>query len=119
MNIADPSGRIKRDEWVELARRHKVSTLLDAAADAPPVERLTEYLKIGFDMVAFSGGKAIRGPNDPGLLLGRKDLIAAAKLNANPHCGTIGRVGGTGDKGILISVFVLSKAKSKSLSNGF
>jgi D-glucosaminate-6-phosphate ammonia-lyase len=92
MNIADPSGRIKRAEWVELARRHKVPTLLDAAADAPPVERLTEYLKIGFDMVAFSGGKAIRGPNDTGLLLGRKDLIAAAKLNANPHCGTIGRM---------------------------
>jgi D-glucosaminate-6-phosphate ammonia-lyase len=42
--------------------------------------------------VAVSGGKAIRGPNDTGLLLGRKDLIEAAKLNANPHCGTIGRM---------------------------
>jgi seryl-tRNA(Sec) selenium transferase len=92
MNIADPSGQIKRTEWVELARRHKVPTLLDAAADAPPRDRLTEYMKMGFDMVAFSGGKAMRGPNDTGLLLGRKDLIAAAKLNANPHCGTIGRM---------------------------
>jgi len=92
LNISDPTGRIKRAEWVELARQAKVPTLLDAAADAPPVERLTEYFKMGFDMVAFSGGKAIRGPNDTGLLLGRKALIEAAKLNANPHCGTIGRM---------------------------
>ena len=92
MNYAEPDGRIKRAEWVELARRHKVPTLLDAAADTPPVERLSEYNKQGFDLVAFSGGKAIRGPNDTGLLLGAKDLIAAAKLNTNPHCGTIGRM---------------------------
>src|SRR5205814_294881 len=67
-------------------------TLLDAAADTPPVGRLSEYTRMGFDLVAFSGGKAIRGPNDTGLLLGRKDLVGAAKLNANPHCGTIGRM---------------------------
>jgi L-seryl-tRNA(Ser) seleniumtransferase len=92
MNVAEPDGRIKRQEWLELARRHKVPTLLDAAADVPPVERLSLYNKMGFDLVAFSGGKAIRGPNDTGLLLGRKDLIAAAKVNTNPHCGTIGRM---------------------------
>jgi L-seryl-tRNA(Ser) seleniumtransferase len=92
MNHADADGKIPRKEWVELARRHKVPTLLDAAADTPPVGRLTEYTQMGFDMVAFSGGKAIRGPNDTGLLLGRKDLIDAAKRNANPHCGTIGRM---------------------------
>src|SRR5206468_1064127 len=66
--------------------------LLDAAADVPPVGRLAEYTGMGFDLVAVSGGKAMRGPNDTGLLLGRKDLVAAAKLNANPHCGTIGRM---------------------------
>jgi L-seryl-tRNA(Ser) seleniumtransferase len=92
MNIAEPAGRIKRQEWIEAARRHKVPTLLDAAADVPPVERLSEYNKMGFDLVAFSGGKALRGPNDTGLLLGRKDLIEAGRLNANPHCGTIGRM---------------------------
>src|SRR5207247_5056704 len=43
-------------------------------------------------LVAFSGGKALLGPNDTGLLLGRKDLIEAAKLNTNPHCGCIGRM---------------------------
>jgi uncharacterized pyridoxal phosphate-dependent enzyme len=92
MNYADADGKIDRKEWVKLARRHKIPTLLDAAADAPPVERLGEYNKMGFDLVAFSGGKALRGPNDTGLLLGRKDLIEAGKKNANPHCGTIGRM---------------------------
>src|SRR5262249_36804325 len=92
MNYMDGDGRIKRGEWVELARRHQVPTLLDAAADVPPTERLSEYTKMGFDLVAFSGGKALRGPNNTGLLLGRKDLIEAAKRNANPHCGTIGRM---------------------------
>jgi L-seryl-tRNA(Ser) seleniumtransferase len=92
MNFAEEDGRIKRPEWIELARRHKVPTLLDAAADVPPAGRLSEYTRIGFDLVAFSGGKALRGPNDTGLLLGRKDLIAAARLNTNPHCGTIGRM---------------------------
>jgi seryl-tRNA(Sec) selenium transferase len=47
---------------------------------------------MGFDLVAISGGKALRGPNDTGLLLGRKELIEAGKRNANPHCGTIGRM---------------------------
>ena len=62
MNINEPDGQIKRAEWVELARKHKVPTLIDAAAETPPVARLTEYLKQGFDLAAFSGGKAIRGP---------------------------------------------------------
>jgi L-seryl-tRNA(Ser) seleniumtransferase len=91
MNHAVGDGKINREAWVELARTHGVPTLLDAAADAPPVSRLSEYTKMGFDLVAFSGGKAIRGPNDTGLLLGRKDLIDAAKRNTNPNCGTIGR----------------------------
>jgi L-seryl-tRNA(Ser) seleniumtransferase len=92
MNLSEADGRIGRAEWIELARRHQIPTLLDAAADVPPVERLSEYNRIGFDLVAFSGGKALRGPSNTGLLLGRKDLIEAAKANANPHCGTIGRM---------------------------
>jgi L-seryl-tRNA(Ser) seleniumtransferase len=47
---------------------------------------------MGFDLVAVSGGKAMCGPNDTGLLVGRKDLIEAAKKNSNPHCGNIGRM---------------------------
>lgn len=92
MNMADADGKIKRDEWARLAREHEIPCLIDAAADVPPVSRIAEYAKTGYDLIAVSGGKAIRGPNDTGLLLGRKDLIEAAKLNANPHCGTIGRM---------------------------
>lgn len=91
MNKDDAAGRMRRAEWVALAREHKVPTLLDAAADVPPAERLSEYVRMGFDLVAFSGGKAMRGPNDTGLLLGRKELIDAAKLNTNPQCPSIGR----------------------------
>ncbi len=91
MNKDDAAGRLRRAEWVALAREHKLPTLLDAAADVPPAERLSEYNRMGFDLVAFSGGKAMRGPNDTGLLLGRKELIDAAKLNTNPNCPSIGR----------------------------
>jgi D-glucosaminate-6-phosphate ammonia-lyase len=92
MNVAEPDGRIQVREWIKLARQHQVPTLLDAAADVPPLERLSGFNRMGFDLVAFSGGKALRGPNDTGLLLGHKALVEAAKLNANPHCGTIGRM---------------------------
>src|SRR5262249_38107055 len=77
MNIANDAGKIKREEWAELARKHKIPALIDAAADVPPVERIAEYAKLGFDLIALSGGKAMRGPNDTGLLLGRKELVAA------------------------------------------
>jgi L-seryl-tRNA(Ser) seleniumtransferase len=90
-NIHEKSGRIGHRDWIAAARRHRIPTLLDAAADTPPRERLWEYNKMGFDLVAFSGGKALRGPQNAGLLLGRKDLIDAAKLNTSPNCGTIGR----------------------------
>jgi L-seryl-tRNA(Ser) seleniumtransferase len=92
MNKDEAEGRIRGREWIEIARQHQLPTLLDAAADVPPLERLAGYSRMGFDLVAFSGGKAIRGPNDTGLLLGPKKLIEAAKLNTNPHCGTIGRM---------------------------
>lgn len=91
MNKEEAAGRINAKEWVSLAQKHQVPTLLDAAADVPPLERLSGYNRMGFDLVAFSGGKAMRGPNDAGLLLGRRPLIEAAKLNTNPHCGTMGR----------------------------
>ena len=90
-NVHEQDGRIGRREWVEVARRRQIPTLLDAAADTPPLERLREYNQLGFDLVVFSGGKAIRGPQDTGLLLGNRELIEAAKRNTAPFCGNIGR----------------------------
>lgn len=84
-------GQIKDEEFAALGKKHGIPTLNDAAADVPPVENLWKYTAMGFDLVAFSGGKGIRGPQSAGLLLGRKDLIAAARLNGPPNSDTIGR----------------------------
>jgi D-glucosaminate-6-phosphate ammonia-lyase len=91
LNSSDPQGKIHHEEFVALGKKHKIPTLIDAAADVPPVENLFRYTKIGFDLVAFSGGKGLRGPQSSGLLLGRKDLIAAARLNNNPNSDSICR----------------------------
>lgn len=90
-NANEPLGAIKAAEFVELGKKHKVPTFNDAAADVPPVANLTKYTKMGFDLVTFSGGKGIRGPQSAGLLLGRSDLIEAARMNASPNGDTIGR----------------------------
>lgn len=90
-NDNDPVGQIKAAQFAELGKKLGVPTFNDAAADVPPVENFTRYLKMGYDLVCFSGGKGIRGPQSAGLLLGRKDLIEAAALNNNPHTDSIGR----------------------------
>src|SRR5215475_13590950 len=90
-NDADPKGQIKIDEFVKLGKKHNIPTFNDAAADAPPTENLSKYTKMGFDLVTFSGGKGIRGPQSAGLLLGRKELIDAARLNCSPNSDSIGR----------------------------
>jgi len=90
-NNNNPLGRIQDEAFVRLGKKHGIPTLNDAAADVPPVDNLWKYTAMGFDLVAFSGGKGLRGPQSAGLLLGRKDLIAAARLNAPPNGNTIGR----------------------------
>ncbi len=90
-NLFEPRGKICHAEWLRLADRFSLPTLLDAAADTPPVENLWRFNRMGYDMVVFSGGKAIRGPQSSGLLLGRSDLIEAAKRNAVPNEGAVGR----------------------------
>jgi D-glucosaminate-6-phosphate ammonia-lyase len=90
LNKADTEGRIRRDEWIHVARERGVPTFNDAAADVPPPERLSAYVKEGFDLVAFSGGKGLLGPQCSGLLLGCKELIEAGMPSISPHLG-IGR----------------------------
>ena len=87
----DTPDSVTHEQFVEIARRHNIPTFIDAAADVPPMERLFMYQRMGFDLVTFSGGKIIRGPQSAGILLGRRDLIEAAKLNFNPYEAPIGR----------------------------
>jgi len=90
-NFANAAGQIKVDEWVKLGKQYKIPCMNDAAADTPPVSHLWDYANMGYDLITFSGGKAIRGPQCAGLLIGRKELVANALLNNSPHEDTIGR----------------------------
>jgi L-seryl-tRNA(Ser) seleniumtransferase len=64
--------------------------ILDAAAELPPVENLTRFISMGADMVAFSGGKGVRGPQSTGILAGRRDLIESALEHARTGKPTAG-----------------------------
>lgn len=74
-----------------IAKAAKVPFLLDSAAGIPPMENLKKWIALGVDLVDFSGGKGLCGPQSSGLLLGRKDLIEAAMYNSSPWEGAICR----------------------------
>ena len=88
---AAEQGQISREDWIRIAHKHGVPCFNDAAADVPPISNLWNYTQMGFDLVTFSGGKGIRGPQNAGLLLGRKDLTDAAAINNNPNDDVVGR----------------------------
>ncbi|MDQ3012504.1 MAG: selenocysteine synthase [Acidobacteriota bacterium] len=90
-NDREHTGQIGAAEFVSLGKQHGIPTFNDAAADVPPTETLSKFTKMGFDLATFSGGKGIRGPQSAGLLLGRCDLIEAARLNSSPNSDSIGR----------------------------
>jgi len=91
LNVATDSGQIKHEEWVAIAKKHHIPTLIDIAADIPPVQNLWKFNDLGFDLVCVSGGKAICGPQSAGILMGRKELVKAARLNGPPYSNNIGR----------------------------
>jgi len=84
LNREAPIGKIQHQPWLDLAKKHNIPTMIDMAADVPPVENPWKYNVMGFDLVCISGGKAICGPQSAGILMGKKDLIAAARLNGPP-----------------------------------
>ncbi|MFH1084402.1 MAG: aminotransferase class V-fold PLP-dependent enzyme [Chloroflexota bacterium] len=84
----------------ELAHVAGVPLVVDAAAEVPPVDNLTRFLREGADLVTFSGGKAICGPQSTGFILGRADLIEACRLNDCPN-GGVGRPMKTGKEDII------------------
>lgn len=87
----EPEGPISAAAFAEAARKHGCPALIDIAADVPPVENLQRFTGMGFALAAISGGKAIGGPQNSGILFGSEDLIAAARANASPNDDTIGR----------------------------
>ena len=90
-NILSSNGKVSGAETVAIAKEHNIYTFNDAAADVPPKERLWDYPAMGFDMVTFSGGKDIRGPQASGVLIGKEELIHYALLNMSPQEDRIGR----------------------------
>jgi uncharacterized pyridoxal phosphate-dependent enzyme len=84
------SGDLPLPDVIEVANAHSVPVVVDAAAQLPPVENLWRFTQMGAALAVFSGGKDLRGPQPSGLILGRRDLIAACALNGNPN-HSIGR----------------------------
>jgi uncharacterized pyridoxal phosphate-dependent enzyme len=91
LNIEADKGKIGYEEWVALGKKHNIPTSNDIAADVPPVSNLTKFNDMGFDFVVVSGGKAIRGPQSAGILMGKKQIIDGARLHMPPRGYNIGR----------------------------
>jgi len=91
LNIEADKGQIQHEEWVSIGRKYNIPTSIDIAADVPPVSNLWKFNDMGFSFVAISGGKAMRGPQSAGLLMGKKDIVAAARMSMPPRGFTLGR----------------------------
>ena len=77
----EPKG-IGLEETIRVAHEHGVPVIVDAAAEVPPRSNLSKFHKMGADMVAFSGGKGIGGPQSSGLLAGKADLMESVVMNS-------------------------------------
>ncbi len=91
LNANTDGGEINRENFVSIGKKHGIPTFIDCAADVPPLENLFKFTKMGFDLVAFSGGKGLRGPQSAGLLLGNRKFIEAARQHTPPRGHTIAR----------------------------
>ncbi|MCI0621418.1 MAG: aminotransferase class V-fold PLP-dependent enzyme [Acidobacteria bacterium] len=114
--VVGPYGEVSLEEALEIAHRAELPLILDAAAEIPPAENLSKFVKMGVDLVAFSGGKNLRGPQCSGLLLGRKDLVKKAYANSAPndYLPRIAKVGKEEIVGLLTAVELALKRDYKA-----
>ena len=85
-----PPQDLPLEDVIKIAHKRDVPVVVDAAAEFPTFSILRHYIDMGADLVIFSGGKGIRGPQSSGLILGRRDLIEACAMNGSPYHG-VGR----------------------------
>ena len=79
------SATVPLSEAVDVAHSHDLPLLLDAASTLPPRANLTKFVEMGADLVSFSGGKGVRGPQSTGILLGDPRWVEYARLNNAPN----------------------------------
>ncbi|NKB72297.1 MAG: aminotransferase class V-fold PLP-dependent enzyme [Candidatus Latescibacteria bacterium] len=106
--VLDPQPVLPLGQVIEIAHARNVPVIVDAAAELPPVANLKAFVEAGADLVIFSGGKEISGPNDSGILCGRRELVEAAALQAFPNAG-IGRPLKVGKEQIVGLVYALRR----------
>ena len=83
--FTSPPGVLTLEQTIAIAHKRGVPVIVDAASMLPPRENLTKFIRLGADLVSFSGGKGIRGPQSTGILAGKRDLIRAVTMNASPN----------------------------------
>jgi D-glucosaminate-6-phosphate ammonia-lyase len=98
--------KVELAEMIDIAHKAGLPLILDAAAEIPPAENLSKFVKMGADLVAFSGGKNLRGPQCSGILMGRQDLVKKAYANSAPnnYFARIAKVGKEEIVGLLAAV---------------
>jgi len=79
------SGDIPLQDFINVAHKSNVPVIVDAAAELPPVRNFKNFNDLGADLVLFSGGKALRGPQNSGLILGKSNLINSCMLQSSPN----------------------------------
>lgn len=84
-------GALPLEKAAHIARNRGVPFIVDAAAQLPPVDNLWRYTELGADLVIFSGGKTLRGPQSSGFIVGKKELVRACRLHAGPASDAVGR----------------------------
>ncbi|MBK5290765.1 MAG: aminotransferase class V-fold PLP-dependent enzyme [Acidobacteriia bacterium] len=98
--------KVELDEVAAIAHSAGLPVILDAAAEIPPASNLSKFVKMGVDLVAFSGGKNLRGPQCSGILMGKRDLIRKAYANSSPnnYFARIAKVGKEEIAGLVVAL---------------